>query len=488
MKTRFKILFVLITFTLLSGINSSISSGINILGNTGQPYVVFIDDDFSPSTPGWGYDHFDNIQDGIDNVSNYGMVNIYLGSYNAFKIQYRSNIVIHSVDPTMSVITGKQISLDESTNPPSIIKCVIFINNCVNIELNKLNVQGSGLDGSSFAIFYNSSSGKINNCIVSPNQKGNMNSLAIRAQCNSVLSVENSTIQNYGRIGIYCKTGTNLIVYKNIIIGQVYSTSDGDYASYGVEIEDLVSASYATIRYNDIYNHLYIGTPTLSSAGIIIDSLRYYEVTPDKCSATVEYNNIYNNMNGLQIVPNENIHINFNKIYNNGDFGAVSAPYWDGTKHVYEYLDAKNNWWGDATGPKHTTNPEGLGNEITDFVTYTPWLENYLPTITITNPKSGFIYFNFRDWFSFQLPFIVTLIFGKNDIEADVTPGIYEIDRVEFYIDDDLKYPDYNEPYKWVWNELTPFFYYIIKVVVYDDNGFQTSDEIRVFKCQYILS
>jgi len=489
MKTKFKILFILITIGLLNGIGSSNALEINILGNTGQPTVVFIDDDFNPSTPGWSYDHFDNIQDGIDNVSNYGIVNVYLGSYDVFKIQDRSNIIIKSIDTIMSVIDGNQISFDESVNPPVITKCVIFVNNSINIELNKLNIQGSGLDGRSYAIFYNASSGKINNCIVSPNQKGNMNSIGVRAQCNSILSVENSTIQNYGKIGIYCRTGTNLNVYKNTIIGQVYTPSNGDYVSYGVEVEDIEGASYATIRYNDIYNHNYIGTSSWDSAGIIIDSVRNSKVTPNKCSAIVEYNSIYDNMVGLQIVPNENIHINFNRIFNNGDFGAVCDPYWDGTKYVYEDLDAINNWWGDATGPYNSnSNPDGIGNQITNYIIFTPWVENYLPTITITNPKPGFFYFNFRDWFSIKGPFIVTLIIGKNDVETEVTKGIYDIDRVEFFIDEDLKYIDYLEPYNWVWNELTPLFIYTIRAVVHDVNGFQTSDVIKVIKMQYLVA
>jgi len=115
-------------------------------------------------------------------------------------------------------------------------------------------------------------------------------------------------------------------------------------------------------------------------------------------------------------------------------------------------------------------------------------LADDLPTIKITNPKPGYLYFNFLDIITFQLPFIVTLIIGKNDVETDVTQGAYAIDRVEFYIDDDLKFTDYNAPYKWVWNEQTPFFYYTIKAVVYDVHGFQTSDVIKVYKLHYLVS
>ncbi len=35
---------------------------------------------------------------------------------------------------------------------------------------------------------------------------------------------------------------------------------------------------------------------------------------------------------------------------------------------------AQGNWWGDATGPKHTTNTDGLGDEIIGDVDFEPWL------------------------------------------------------------------------------------------------------------------
>ncbi|MBU1660215.1 MAG: right-handed parallel beta-helix repeat-containing protein, partial [Chloroflexi bacterium] len=38
-------------------------------------------------------------------------------------------------------------------------------------------------------------------------------------------------------------------------------------------------------------------------------------------------------------------------------------------------LDARFNWWGDATGPYHVTqNPGGLGDKVSDFVIFYPWL------------------------------------------------------------------------------------------------------------------
>lgn len=38
------------------------------------------------------------------------------------------------------------------------------------------------------------------------------------------------------------------------------------------------------------------------------------------------------------------------------------------------YTDARNNWWGDASGPRHAGNPAGRGDSVSNNVAFTPWL------------------------------------------------------------------------------------------------------------------
>jgi len=38
-------------------------------------------------------------------------------------------------------------------------------------------------------------------------------------------------------------------------------------------------------------------------------------------------------------------------------------------------IEAQDNWWGDASGPLHSTNPAGKGNAVSDKVIFTPWLQ-----------------------------------------------------------------------------------------------------------------
>jgi len=46
-----------------------------------EPPLVFVDDDFTNATPGWGYNHFDKIQDGVNGVATNGTVFVYNGTY-----------------------------------------------------------------------------------------------------------------------------------------------------------------------------------------------------------------------------------------------------------------------------------------------------------------------------------------------------------------------------------------------------------------------
>lgn len=62
--------------------------------------------------------------------------------------------------------------------------------------------------------------------------------------------------------------------------------------------------------------------------------------------------------------------ISYNNITDNQGFGLRNV---DPT----ELVIAENNWWGDATGPYNpATNPGGLGDTVSDYVDYDPWLSS----------------------------------------------------------------------------------------------------------------
>jgi hypothetical protein len=87
----------------------------------------------------------------------------------------------------------------------------------------------------------------------------------------------------------------------------------------------------------------------------------------------------------LHTVSNINIH--YSNITNNpGDSGYPGGViFYDfGLGYTNVVIDARNNWWGDPTGPHHATSwlylgapygPHlGLGDGVSDYVLYDPWL------------------------------------------------------------------------------------------------------------------
>jgi hypothetical protein len=75
---------------------------------------------------------------------------------------------------------------------------------------------------------------------------------------------------------------------------------------------------------------------------------------------------------GIYVCDGSTLEARFNKIVGNTDFGVVN----DGGGTV----DARYNWWGDASGPY----PVGTGDSVSDGVNFTPWLNQGI-TETVTN-------------------------------------------------------------------------------------------------------
>ena len=89
----------------------------------------------------------------------------------------------------------------------------------------------------------------------------------------------------------------------------------------------------------------------------------------------VEYNNITDNKVGIHFVRfstpaqgDSNI-IRYNTIQGNHDFGV------NGTENNKLTAVVASNYWGSPTGPYHPTeNPEGTGDNVTNFLDFQPWL------------------------------------------------------------------------------------------------------------------
>ncbi len=95
--------------------------------------------------------------------------------------------------------------------------------------------------------------------------------------------------------------------------------------------------------------------------------------------------------------------------------------------------------------------------------------ENSLTTVEITKPMEGHLYMFDRD----IAPIGITLVVGGITIEVETSE---DIDGIDIYIDDVLKFSDYTYPYSRVWNEKV-MGRHVIKAVAHGGNE---SDEVSV--------
>ncbi|MCS7198640.1 MAG: hypothetical protein NZ930_08245, partial [Candidatus Bipolaricaulota bacterium] len=74
------------------------------------------------------------------------------------------------------------------------------------------------------------------------------------------------------------------------------------------------------------------------------------------------------NATGIEVRKNRENAINNNNIARNESYGINANALAPG-----EVIDATNNWWGEPSGPKHATNPGGIGDRVTDKVNFKPF-------------------------------------------------------------------------------------------------------------------
>ena len=101
--------------------------------------------------------------------------------------------------------------------------------------------------------------------------------------------------------------------------------------------------------------------------------------------------------------------------------------------------------------------------------------ENNLPIVEVREPKDGYLYLFDRE----IMPTLNnTIIIGRINVEIDAH-GVSGIERVGFYIDNELRYTDLEAPYSWLWDERI-FGIHEIKVIAYDREGNKAEDKMDV--------
>ena len=99
---------------------------------------------------------------------------------------------------------------------------------------------------------------------------------------------------------------------------------------------------------------------------VIANTVSYGAVTVTNASPTISKAVINKAYDGLQVNGSSNPKIN------ETDFIDITRFAVNNISKSF-VINAENNWWGDNSGPKHSSNVGGKGYEVTDAVDFVPW-------------------------------------------------------------------------------------------------------------------
>ncbi|MCD4746332.1 MAG: right-handed parallel beta-helix repeat-containing protein, partial [Bacteroidales bacterium] len=339
--------------------------------------VVFVDDDYDENTPGWGYDHFAIIQNGISFVSFGGTVNVANGVY-------FENINI-----------GKQISLFGETKDSTIIDGGSS-GNVISISSDSISIYDftirNGYSGSwsGAGILTYSDSNRFYNNIITDNYIGmrintssnnhiinnhisNSNSSGILMYDNCDNNrILNNNIQNNnnGGISIYDKSDNNLISFNEFISNNddgILITEDCDNNNF---TNNLISGNNGHGISIGLYNPYLYSSNTMLKHNIITNNIGS-GICCDKTNSTdIIGNRICENSEyGIKLVGSST----GTQIYHNTFVSNVSGNAYDENSNTWHngYSTPFNpstdggNYWSDYTGPDifHGPNQDIVGSD-----------------------------------------------------------------------------------------------------------------------------
>lgn len=232
-----------------------------------------------------------------------------------------------------------------------------------SLDLSAMTLDGTGRKVYQ-AIRYKGAAGSVSGVEfkeIRYNESGpDYSGFALAAFGSGKVDVSNSTFSGIGRVGVlYFGSGVSGSTYS----GNTYTGKGaGDWLDYGLDIS---AGAAVTVDNNQVSDNRGVASVDSSASAAYLVSTYFGSGT----TATFTDNTITNNTTGIVVGYNgsdTSSVVASNNCFSLNDYGVEStAP----------LVDAKNNSWGDPTGPYNaTTNPSGLGDAVSDDVDFTPWL------------------------------------------------------------------------------------------------------------------
>jgi len=105
------------------------------------------------------------------------------------------------------------------------------------------------------------------------------------------------------------------------------------------------------------------------------------------------------------------------------------------------------------------------------------------PQVSFEQPQEGYLYLNFFDLAYLRIHFFMTVVLGKINVIVNAYDNQSLVNRVEFWVDTELKFTDTIAPYEWLWSDVG-LYQRTLKAVAYDNAGNAGYDSVTLWKLQ----
>lgn len=365
------------------GTSIYVSGLLDILGKQDNPvYLTSISDDSvggdtnedgddsSPEEGDWVNIILNN-SDGvsiIDNVVSRYAVDAFVllggAQVSSFGLEADQGLVIigsngdfsNAVFPSIEAYNGGSLFLTNSLVKSSGNNSLISVGQGSSLEMDKVTIKGN--TSSVFVNIFENSTGVFNEVSI----EGFSFGTAVDVFNNSTLVLDTGSISG---------VSSGLDIFNN-------SSADIKHVSLSCVRDGVTVFSDATVEIVDSeISCLNDGILFFSEATGLVDNAKVHNANDagiiifsnyDSSPVVIEKSEIYNNEYGL-VVFNSSVSAQNNNIHDNVSAGALAFSPLEPNQFIFV-----NNYWGHPSGPQHLDNPAGLGDIVSDEISFAPWL------------------------------------------------------------------------------------------------------------------